>query len=113
MSMKKKLFTPLETRILNMALVDDDRLCSFYAKELFEHINLADVIRKQIRIKLSILLEVDYDYVKDIVFYTEKRIITKKNGKSATIGIYRLDKNLKKRVSALLGTGQNAVRDIV
>ena len=44
-------FTPLEKKILNMALNNDDKLCSFYAKELFEHINLADVVRKQIRIK--------------------------------------------------------------
>ncbi len=111
--MKKSLFTPLETRILNMALIDDDRLCSFYAKELFEHINLADVVRKQIRIKLSILLKVDYVYVKDIVFYTEKRTITKKNGKKTTIGIYRLDTNLKERVRVLLLANQNEVGSIV
>lgn len=65
--------TPLEKKILDMALNDDERLCSFYAKELFEHINLADVIRKQIRIKLAIALKVDYDYVKDIIFFTEKK----------------------------------------
>ena len=85
-----------------MALNDDDRLCSFNAKEIFEHINLADVIRKQIRIKLSVLLKVDYDYVKDIIFYTEDKKIIKRNGKSATIGIYRLDKNFKGKIRELV-----------
>ena len=100
--MKKSHFTPLEKRILNMALHDDDRLCSFYAKELFEHINLADVIRKQIRLKLAILLQVDYDYVRDIIFYTEKRAITKRNGKEAIIGIYRIDRNFKNKIRSFL-----------
>lgn len=85
-----------------MALNDDDRLCSFYAKEIFEHINLADVVRKQIRIKLSLLLKVDYDYVKEIIFHTEDRIIIKRNGKKATIGIYRLDKNFKAKIRNLM-----------
>ena len=97
-----KNFTPLEKRILNMALLDDDRLCSFYAKEIFEHINLADVIRKQIRIKLAVILKVDYDYVRDIIFYTKKRTITKRNGKKATIGIYKLDNNFKDKIRVLI-----------
>lgn len=97
-----KKFTPLEKRILTMALNDDDRLCSFYAKEIFEHINLADVIRKQIRIKLSILLKVDYDYVRDIIFYTDDKVITKRNGKKTTIGIYRIDKNFKSKIKELI-----------
>ena len=102
--MKKSLFTPLEKRILNMALVDDDRLCSFNAKEIFEHINLADVIKKQIREKLSRLLIVDYNYVRDIIFYTEKRVITKRNGKKVPIGIYRLDNNFKARIRELMNS---------
>jgi hypothetical protein len=97
-------FTPLEKRILNMALNDDDRLCSFYAKELFEHINLADIIRKQIRIKLAIALQVDYDYVRDIIFYTDPKEVIKKNGNKATIGIYRLDKNFKTRIKVLMSS---------
>ena len=100
--MKKSLFTPLEKRILNMALVDDDRLCSFNAKELFEHINLADVVKKQIREKLSRLLLVDYAYVRDIIFYTERRVITKRNGKKVPIGIYRLDNNFKTKIRELV-----------
>ncbi|DAB39954.1 MAG TPA: hypothetical protein CFH81_06985 [Sulfurovum sp. UBA12169] len=100
--MKNINFTPLEKRILSMALNDDNRLCSFYSKEIFEHINLADVIRKRIRIKLSILLRVDYDYVKDIIFYTETKEVTKRNGKKVSIGIYRLDKNFKAKVRALM-----------
>lgn len=102
--MDKPHFTPLEKRILNMALNDDDRLCSFYAKELFEHINLADIVRKQIRIKLAIVLQVDYDYVRDIIFYTEDREVTKKSGNKATIGIYRLDKNFKVKIKALMSS---------
>jgi len=100
--MKKPTFTPLEKRILNMALNNDDRLCSFYAKELFEHINLADVIRKQIRLKLAILLQVDYNYVRDIIFYTERRVITKRNGQKTPIGIYRVDPIFKKKIKSLL-----------
>jgi len=100
--MKKEFFTPLEQQIITMAINDDDRLCSFYAKELFEHINLADVVKKQIREKLSTLLMVDYDYVRDIIFYTEKREITKRNGKKAIIGIYRLDNNFKAKMRTLL-----------
>lgn len=100
--MKRATFTPLEKRILNMALLDDDRLCSFYAKEIFEHINLADVIRKQIRIKLAVTLKVDYEYVRNIVFYTERRTIIKRNGKQATIGIYRLDNNFKSKIRELV-----------
>jgi len=100
--MKKTNFTPLEKRILNMALLDDDRLCSFYAKELFEHINLADIIKKQIRMKLAVILKVDYEYVRDIIFYTHKRIITKSNGKKVLIGIYRLDKNFKAKIKKLI-----------
>jgi len=107
--MKKITFTPLEKRILNMALVDDDRLCSFYAKELFEHINLADIIKKQIREKLSRLLMVDYDYVRDIIFYTEMRSIIKRNGKKAPIGIYRLDNNFKAKIRELIGSNKNEV----
>jgi len=95
-------FTPLEKKILNMALNDDDRLCSFYAKEIFEHINLADVIKKQIRLKLAILFAVTYDYVKEIIFYTEDRVITKRNGKKATSGIYRIDQNFKKKIRSML-----------
>jgi len=95
-------FTPLEKKILNMALNDDDKLCSYYAKELFEHINLADVIRKQIRLKLAITLAVTYDYVKDIIFYTEDRVITKRNGKKATIGIYRIDQNFKNKIRSMI-----------
>jgi len=94
-----------------MALNDDDRLCSFYAKEIFEHINLADVIRKQIRIKLSILLKVDYDYVRDIIFYTDDRVVTKKNGKTATIGIYRIDKNFKAKIRQLMKPKQDEVQE--
>lgn len=85
-----------------MALNNDDKLCSFYAKELFEHINLADVIRKQIRIKLAIALKVEYDYVRDIIFFTEKREIIKRSGKTALIGIYRLDSNFKVKVRDLI-----------
>ena len=102
--MGKPHFTPLEKRILNMALNDDDRLCSFFAKELFEHINLADIIRKQIRIKLAIILQVDYDYVKSIIFYTEDREVTKKDGSKAIIGIYRLDNNFKKKIKDLMSS---------
>lgn len=100
--MEKSLFTPLELKILQMALNDDDRLCSLYAKELFESINLADVVKKRIREKLSILLMVDYDYVRDIIFYTEHHKITKCNGKKANIGIYRLDSDFKDKIRALL-----------
>lgn len=100
--MRQSTFTPLEKRILSMALNNDDRLCSFYAKEIFEHINLADVIKKQIREKLSRLLMVDYDYVRDIIFYTETRIVTKRNGKKAPIGIYRIDTNFKSKIRALI-----------
>ena len=107
--MEKSLFTPLEKRILNMALIDDDRLCSFNAKELFEHINLADVIKKQIREKLSGLLLVDYDYVRDIIFYTESKTITKRNGKKTTIGIYRLDNNFKAKIRELMKPNDNEV----
>ena len=85
-----------------MALAEDDRLCSFNAQELFEHINLADVVKKQIREKLSRLLLVDYDYVRDIIFYTENRTITKRNGKKTTIGIYRLDNNFKAKIRELI-----------
>lgn len=85
-----------------MALNDDDRLCSYYAKEIFEHINLADIVRKQIRIKLAVILNVDYDYVRDIIFYTEKREVVKRNGKIAPIGIYRLDNNFKSKIRALM-----------
>ncbi|HIP20068.1 MAG TPA: hypothetical protein EYG70_02965 [Sulfurimonas sp.] len=102
--MKKALFTPLEKRILNMALVNDDRLCSVNAQDIFEHINLADIIRKQIRIKLSMLLEVDYDYVKDIIFYTQRKIITKKSGKKTPIGIYRLNENFKIKIRELMSS---------
>lgn len=98
--------TPLEKKILDMALNDDERLCSFYAKELFEHINLADVIRKQIRIKLAIALKVDYDYVKDIIFFTEKKEVLKQNGKLATIGIYRIDNNFKSKIKELVNTNK-------
>ena len=111
--MKKPLFTPLETRILNMALVDDDRLCSFYAKEIFEHINLADVVKKQIREKLSRLLLVDYNYVRDIVFYTENRTITKRNGKKTIIGIYRLDNNFKSKIRELMKPNEDETEESV
>ena len=109
--MKKSLFTPLEIRILNMALAEDNRLCSFNAKELFEHINLADVVKKQIREKLSRLLMVDYNYVRDIVFYTEKKTITKRNGKKVTIGIYRLDNNFKAKIRKLIKSGEDEVQE--
>jgi hypothetical protein len=99
---KNTRFTPLEKRILNMALNDDDRLCSFYAKELFEHINLADVVRKQIRIKLARILNVGYDFVRDVIFFTERKEVIKKNGKIAPTGIYRLDKNFKSRIRSLM-----------
>ena len=109
--MDKPLFTPLEVKILNMALYDDDRLCSFNAKELFEHINLADVVKKQIREKISRLLFVDYDYVRDIIFYTEKKTIIKRNGKKATIGIYRLDNNFKDKIKELINAGKDEVQE--
>jgi len=98
----KATFSPLAKKILTMALNNDDRLCSFYAKELFEHINLADVVRKEIRLKLSLILSVEYDYVKDIIFYTEKRVIIKNNKKKTTIGIYRIDNRYKKIIRRLL-----------
>lgn len=85
-----------------MALNDDDRLCSFYAKEIFEHINLADIVRKQIRIKLAVILNVDYDYVRDVIFYTETRQVKKRNGKIAPIGIYRLEPSYKSKIRNLM-----------
>ena len=108
--MKKVSFTPLQTKILNMCLADDDRVCSFYAKELFGHINLADVFRKQIRIKLSRLLKLDYDFVRDVVIKTEKRLIIKKDGKKVKIGIYRIDGRWKGEIEKLLNPNQDEVQ---
>lgn len=104
------LFTPIQAKILKMCLADDDRVCSFYSKELFESINLADVFRKGIRIKLSRLLNLDYDFVRDVVTKADKRVIIKSNGKKATIYIYRIDKNWKSRVRELLDSSNEENR---
>lgn len=96
------LFNPIQAKILKMCLANDDRVCSFYSKELFESINLADVFRKGIRIKLSRLLNLDYDFVRDVVTKADKKVIIKSNGKKAKIDIYRIDKNWKDQVRELL-----------
>ena len=93
-----------------MCLVDDDRACSLYAKELFECINLADVFKKQIRMKLARLLKLDYDFVRDVVTKTEDRWIIKKNGQKRKIGIYRIDNNWKGKIEKLLNPNQDEVQ---
>jgi len=103
----KVAFCPLQIKILKMCLDNDDRVQSFYAKELFECINLADVFRKQIRVKLSRLLKVSYDEVRDVIAFTEYKWIIKKNGKKARIGIYRIDDNWKSRVAKLLNSNRH------
>ncbi len=90
-----------------MCLVDDDRVCSLYAKELFECINLADVFRKQIRVKLARLLNVNYDEVRDVIAFTEYKWIIKKNGKKARIGTYRINKRWKGKIAKLLKPHQD------
>jgi len=107
--MRKISFNPLQTKILNMCLVDDDRVCSYYAKESFSCINLADVVRKQIRIKLAKLLKLDYDFVRDVVVYTEDKWIITKDGKKVKTGIYRIDKRWKGKIAKLLNPNQDEV----
>ena len=110
--MKRKIsFTPLQIKILRMCLTNDDRVCSLYAKELFECINLADVFKKQIRIKLSRLLKIDYDEVRDVIAFTEYKMVIKKNGKKARIGIYRIDSNWKSQIRQLLDSNNEVNRD--
>ena len=108
--MKKVSFTPLQIKILNMCLADDDRVQSLYAVEEFEHINLADVFRKQIRIKLAQLLNLDYDFVRDVVTKTDRKWIIKKNGKKARIGIYRIANEWKGKINALINPMQDEVK---
>lgn len=105
-------FTPLEKKILNMALNDDDRLCSYNAIKLFEHINLADVVRKQIRIKLAVALKAEYEHIRDFIFFTEKKEVKKQNGKVASIGIYRLDNNFKSKVRNLIKEDKTVIKVI-
>lgn len=106
--MRKALFTPLEQKILQMAINDDERVCSLYGQALFEHINFADVIMNM-RERLSTLLAVDYNYVRDTILYTEKRIIAKRNGEKTRVGVYRLDNDYKAKIRVLLEYNQDEV----
>ena len=103
--------TTLQTKILNMCLVDDDRVCSYYSREdksLFgKPINFADVFRKQIRIKLARALEVDFDYLKNEVIITEDRWVLNEDGKKIKIGIYRISSKWKGKINKLINPIQN------
>ena len=95
-------FTPKQIKILKMCLADDDRVCSFYAKEIFDCINFADVYRKQIRMKLARVLSLDFEFVRDVVTKADKRIIIKADGTEIETDIYRIDKRWKSKVRSLL-----------
>jgi len=112
--MKKVSFTPLQIKILNMCLEDDDRVCSYHSREdksLFgKPMNFADVFRKQIRVKLSRLLQLDYDYLKKEVITTEDRGILNEEGKKIKIGIYRISSKWKGKINALINPIQDKVQ---
>lgn len=97
--MKKPLFTPTETKILKMCLVDDDRVQQHHAY-LFNCHNLADVVQ-HLRRKLRRHFNVSHHVVKDNL-KTDYRPIVKKDGKKTRIGIYRLSQEWKNEVSQWL-----------
>ena len=94
--MKKPLFTPIETKILKMCMVDDDRVQQHHAY-MFNCHYLPDIIQN-LRKKLKRYFDVSHDVVKDNL-YTESRTVIKENGKKAKIGIYRFSQEWKKEVS--------------
>ena len=97
--MKTILFSEVETKILEMALVDDDRLQQHHAY-IFNCHYLPDLIQ-HIRKKLKKHFDVSKEVVKNN-FYTEPRIVLKINGKKAKIGIFRLTPEWKEKVKILL-----------
>lgn len=91
-------FTELETKILEFALADDDRLQQHYAKELFNCHYLPDIVQ-HLRPKLGLIFDVT-DGTK--ILPTEYHSITKIDGKNARIGIYRLNDLYKEKIKSIL-----------
>lgn len=97
--MSNPLFTPTEIKILNMCLIDDDRVQQHHAY-MFNCHYLPDLIQ-HLRKKLQKHFDVSWDTTMDNL-YTERKTVIKVNGKKAKIGIFRLTQNWKKEVRKLL-----------
>lgn len=93
--MKKPLLTPVETKILKMCLVDDDRVQQHHAY-MFNCHYLPDIIQ-HLRKKFKRHFDTSHDTVKANL-YTEYKTVIKENGKKAKIGIFRLTNEWKKEV---------------
>lgn len=98
--MKSIKINDTEKKVLNLALIDDDRVQTHYSKELFNCHYLPDIIQ-HIRRKLEKYFDVD-DGME--VLATESHTVTKIDGTKTRIGIYRIIPSYKPKIRELLVT---------
>ena len=103
-------FTQTEIKILEMCLVDDDRVQQHHAY-MFNCHYLPDLVQ-HLRKKLQKYFDVSWDVTMDNL-HTERKTIIKVNGKKAKIGIFRLTQNWKKEVKQLLEDERGNMEDMV
>ena len=100
--MKKLHLCSIDIKVLEMALLDDDRVQNHYSQQVFNCHYLSDYISK-LRIKLG-------THFKDDGFniiQTETHLVTKIDGKKVPIGIYRLAQSYKTKIKKVLKNHPN------
>lgn len=90
-------FTLTETRILELALNDDNRVQQLYSNELFGCNYLPDHIQ-HLRPKLEKIFNADGMSI----LVTEFHSIERTDGKNTRFGIYRIDDKYKAEIRELL-----------
>lgn len=96
-------FTPVELKILNMALVDDNRVQTHYSLTLFNSHYLPTVVQ-YLRDKL---VKHFNEITRDAVLFTERHRVIRKDGAKVNIGIYRINPIYKSGIKDLVDTINN------
>ena len=90
-------FNEIEKKILELALLDDDRLQQLYSNELFGCNYLPDHVQ-HLRPKLEKIFDEDGM----TIFPTEYHMVERTDGKNTRFGIYRINENYKAKIQNLL-----------
>lgn len=98
--MNKLNLNPTELKILSLAAVDDNRVQTHYSKEVFNCHYLPDIIQ-HVRKKLELYFKTSSG---ENVLFTEFQRVVKANGKTARIGIYRINPNFKGQIKKVIAT---------
>ena len=99
--MKASFLTQTEIKIIKMCLNDDDRVSQFYNTSIFHANNLPDIIQR-LRKKISTHFKITHEEAKEYL-YTERREITRSDGRKKPIGIYRIKNTVKNDFRKLIG----------